>query len=192
MRILIEDGDRLRRANNLLSGSVPSYIFRAAKAALKRAGDTAKSKAGSFAAMEYTISNGTFLRNVTVRSRIDSGNSAGGAVSMRISFAGRVLPLLQFNTRFSRNGRVTTSVKKNGGATTLQHAFVEAVYGQTAVFERDGSSRFPVHQLYGPSTAQMMANQQVRKNMEDTIRDTFEKRFDHEVSRILNGWGRNA
>jgi len=176
----------LERANKVLAG-IPGGVFRAAHAALKRSGETSKTKAGQFAAAEYTINKGTFMSNVSSKSRI-SGNS-GGVISMSISYAGNVLPLLTFNTKYARNGKIQAQVKRNGGASTLQHAFAASIFGPIAVFERVGSPRFPVEQKFGPSTAHMMQNDSVIEQMDETIRETYEKRMDHEISRVLNGWG---
>ena len=82
-----------------------------------------------------------------------------------------------------------TQVMRNGGAATLQHAFVARIFGPTAVFERVGSPRFPVEQKFGPSTGHMMRNEEVIEKMDETIRDTYEKRVEHEILRVLNGWG---
>lgn len=179
----------LERANKILAG-VPGGIWKAAHSALRRAGSTAKTKAGQFAAAEYTINKGDFMRNVNEKTTI-SGDS-GGVVTMRISYAGHVLPLLTFNTRYSRGGLLTTQVKRNGGAATLQHAFAEKVFGPIAVFERVGSPRFPVEQKFGPSTAHMMENERVTEQMDETIRETFERRMEHEITRVLNGWGASS
>jgi hypothetical protein len=179
-------GNTLDRVNKILAG-VPGGVWKATSAALKRAGDTAKTRAGQFAAGEYTVSKGDFMRNVTTKSHIKGG--AGGVVSMDISYAGHVLPLLTFNTRFSRDGRVQTQVKRNGGATALDHAFVASIFGRTAVFERVGAPRFPVEQKFGPSTGHMMQNEQVVEKMDETIRTTYEARIEHEILRVLNGWG---
>jgi hypothetical protein len=179
-------GKTLEHANKILAG-FPGGIWKAAYASLKRAGDTAKTKAGQFAAAEYTINKGDFMRNVTEKTAISGGS--GGVVSMRISYAGTVLPLLTFNTRYSRGGLLTTQVMRNGGAATLEHAFAEKVFGPIAVFERVGAPRFPVEQKYGPSTAHMMSNERVVEHMDETIRDTFEQRMDHEITRVLNGFG---
>lgn len=110
-------------------------------------------------------------------------------MGMSISFSGTVLPLLTFNTTYSRDGTVQTQVMRNGGAATLQHAFVAHIFGPTAVFERVGSPRFPVEQKFGPSTGHMMRNEEVIEKMDETIRDTYEKRVEHEILRVLNGWG---
>lgn len=52
-----------------------------------------------------------------------------------------------------------------------------------------GSPRFPVEQKFGPSTGHMMQNEQVIENMEKTILETYETRIEHEILRVLNGWG---
>lgn len=179
-------GNTLDRVNKILAG-IPGGAQRATFSALKRAGETAKTKAGQFAAAEYTISKGSFMGNVNQKTKVTSGS--GSVVSLSISFAGSVLPLLTFNTRFSRGGYVQTQVKRNGGAATLQHAFVAAVYGPTAVYERVGAPRFPVEQKFGPSTGHMMANPQVVDQMDETIQTTFKERIEHEMLRVLNGWG---
>lgn len=178
--------ENIDRINKILAG-IPGGAFKVTYAALKRAGDTAKTKAGQFAAAEYTINKGTFMRNVTEKVRTEGG--AGGVASMSISFAGTVLPLLEFNTRYSRGGQLTTQVKRNGGAATLEHAFAAKVFGPIAVFERVGAPRFPVEQKFGPSTGHMMQNERVVEKMDETIRDTFDKRVEHEILRVLNGWG---
>jgi len=190
MRISIDEANQgtIQRLNKILAG-IPGGAYKAAYNAMKRAGDTAKTKAGQFAAAEYTISKSTFMSNVTEKTQISGGNSMGGVASLSISFAGNVLPLLSFNTRYSRDGAITTQVKRNGGAATLQHAFAAKVYGPIAVFERVGAPRFPVEQKFGPSTGHMMQNEKVVEQMDKTIQETFEQRAEHEILRLLNGWG---
>lgn len=186
IRIEEVGGKTLERANKLLAG-IPDGAYKAAHAALQRAGNTAKTKAGQFAAAEYTINKSTFMSHVNIKTNLTG--SAGSVVSMRISYAGSVLPLLTFNTRFSRSGLVQTQVKRNGGASSLQHTFVANIFGNTAVFERLGVKRFPVEQKYGPSTGHMMQNEKVVEEMDKTISETFDKRMEQEIYRLLNGFG---
>jgi len=181
--------EKLDRVNKLLAG-FPAGAVKASASALKRAGSSAKTKAGQFAAAEYTIRKGDFMRNVTTKTHMHS--NAGSVVSLQISFAGNVLPLLTFHTQYSKDGMLQTQVKRNGGAATLEHAFAERVFGPVAVFERVGSSRFPVEQKFGPSTAHMMQNEAVIEKMDKTIQETFDKRIEHEILRIMNGWGGKA
>ena len=178
-------GKTLDRAQKILAG-IPGGISRASYAAAKRAGDTAKTKAGQFAAAEYTISKGTFMSNVNVKNRVYGG--AGGEGGMTLSFAGSVLPLVKFSVKASKGG-VSAKVKRHGGGGTLAHAFLASIFGSTSVFERLGASRFPVEQKFGPSTGHMMQNEKVIEDMSKTIEETYEKRMEQEIYRILAGFG---
>lgn len=178
----------LERANKILAGiGNGSGAIKAVYSALKRAGERAKTQAGRFAAQEYTINKGTFMGHTKVRSTVSGGS--GGAASVSISFMGSVIPLLEFSTKYSRGGHLTTTVKRSSGAAILQHAFVAPVFGSAAVFEHINQTRGPVEQKFGPSTAHMMQNEQVIEQMDKTITETFDQRIDHEISRILNGFG---
>ena len=176
--------DTLDRVNKILAG-IPGGAIKAAQQALKRAGDTAKTRAGQFAAAEYTINKGTFMANVSMKT--EAGGAGGSAAQLRISFAGSPLPLLTFNTRYSRSGRVTAQVLRNSGGGILGDAFVARIGGRLGVYERIGSSRFPVEGKYGPGTSKMMGNEDVVEKMDKTISETFEKRIEVEIRRILAG-----
>jgi hypothetical protein len=152
-RITEVGANSLSRINKILAG-IPGGIWKASYSALKRAGDTAKTRAGQYAAEEYTINKGDFMKNVHQKSHITS--EAGVVVSMSISYAGNVLPLLTFKTKYSRSGLLQTQVKRNGASAVLEHAFAARVFGPIGVFERVGEKRFPVEQKFGPSTAHMM------------------------------------
>ena len=116
---------------------------------------------------------------------MQSGGSMGVS-SVRILFAGQVIPLIEFQTRFSRNGGVSTVVKKGGGG-VLSHAFIANI-GGTNVYERITTKRFPVEKKFGPSAAHMMMDGTVEQNMDKHITNVFNERIEHEITRILNGW----
>lgn len=186
VRISEVGANSLSRINKILAG-IPGGIWKASYAALKRAGDTAKTRAGQFAAEVYTINKGDFMKHVHQKTHIKS--EAGDIVSMSITYAGNVLPLLTFNTKFSRNGLIQTQVKREGATAVLEHAFAARVFGPIGVFERVTEKRFPIEQKFGPSTAHMMSSEQVVEKMDATVRETFERRLEHEITRVLNGWG---
>lgn len=186
VKISEADSRSLDRVNKLLK-NIPGGAYKAVYSALKRAGQSAKTKAGQFAAAEYTISKGDFMRNVTVKERLE-GN-ASSVVSMNVTYSGNVLPLLTFKTRYGKNGYITTQVMQNGGAATLQRAFASTMRGSVAVYEREGAERLPIRQLYGPSTAHMLRNEKVQEQMGQTVQEVFQDRLEHELYRILNGWG---
>jgi len=188
MSVRVSDvgSESLSRVNKILAG-VPGGIWKASNAALKRAGNTAKTKAGQFASSEYAINKSDFMRYVHQKTHITS--ESGGIISMNITYAGNVIPLLKFNTKFSRNGLLQTQVKRGGASTVLEHAFAAKVFGPVGVYERVGADRFPIEQKFGPSSAHMMSNENVVEQMDITIRETYERRLEHEITRVLNGWG---
>ena len=170
-----------------LLGKIPGAIPKATGAALKRAGETAKTQAGRFAAAAYYISAGTFSSNSKQTVKMED---SGAGASMSIKFAGRVLPLMTFSTRYSRGGMMFAKVKRNSGGGTLRHVFTANLGGRLAAYERVGKGRFPLSKKFGPSTAHMMQNEDVVEEMAKTISETYDKRIEHEITRILSGYGR--
>lgn len=59
----------------------------------------------------------------------------------------------------------------------------------TGMFERDGSKRLPISEFMGPSTAQMAGNSIVLADVEEKAQEVINKRVEHEITRILNGYG---
>lgn len=188
IRLTESNAGSIDRANKLLRHiNNGSGAIKAVYAALKRAGERAKTEAGRFAAQEYTLNKGSFMSHTNMKSVVHGGS--GGAASVSITFAGSVIPLLEFSTHYSRGGHLTTTVKRSGGAATLEHAFAVPMFGPVAVFEHINQTRGPVEQKFGPSTGQMMQNDKIIEQMEKTITETFDQRIDHEISRILAGYG---
>ena len=178
-------GLKLDRANKLLAGiGNGSGAFKAINAALRRAAQSARAKAGTFASSRYYISAGGFKGHV--RDKISMEGGSGGVTGVKLTFAGSVIRLIEFNTRFSKDGGVAVSVKKGGGG-VISQGFI-ANTGRLGVYERVGASRLPIEQKYGPSAAHMMMDEEVTKSMENKIVETFNERIDHEIDRILNGW----
>ena len=190
--VYIEDSGQfnLERANKLLAGIGGGELLRnALYNALNRAGVKARKEAATFASKEYMISSSGFKKHVKEKYHIHYGGGkiSGGVVSCELSFAGSVIPLIEFRTRYSRDGGVNVSVKRGGGG-NLDHAFI-ANLGGTNVYERIGKSRLPIERKYGPSAAHMMMDEHVDEQMEKTVVDTFNARIEHEITRLLNGWG---
>jgi hypothetical protein len=175
----------LDRITKILAG-IPDGIYKASHAALKRAGERAKTEAGRFVAQEYVITKGTFMKNVTTTTDIKGGSA--GLTSLSLNFRGTVIPLIEFQVKYSRGGTLSAQVKRGGGG-TIQSAFAARVFGPLRVFERVGRARLPVEQKFGPSTAQMMANEKIVDGMTEVIQETFDERIEHEVWRLLSGVG---
>ena len=180
--------DSLDKATRLLAG-INGGVYKAVGSALSRAAATGKTAAKQPVTKEYTISQSEFLartRNINHFVRESSGG-----ISVVFGFRGNVIPLMKFSTCVNGSGQIVTQVKRSGSAETLNRAFSAQMGGHRGVYERIGPSRFPVKELYGPATPQMMySNEEVTDEIERKVADTYEKRIDHEILRLLNGWGR--
>ena len=161
-----------------------SGAFKAIGAAMKRAADSAKTQAGRYASETYYISKGDFMKACRITTNMKGGS--GGVTSIELIFAGKVLTLISFGAKGSKNGGVYAAPKYGGG--NIRSAFIKAIYGQTGVWERVGRARFPVEQKYGPSTGHMMQDEGVSDKLTDHIQEVFDQRIEHEITRILNGW----
>ena len=180
--------DSLDRVTKLLAG-ISGGVYKAVGSALNRAAAAGKTAAKQPVTREYSISQSEFLsqtRNINHFVR-----DTGGGLTVVFGFRGNVIPLMKFNTRVNNSGQVVTQVKRSGAAATMDRAFTAQMGGHRGVYERLGVKRFPVEELYGPATPQMMySNEDVMDEIEDKMAETYEKRIDHEILRVLNGWGR--
>ncbi len=180
---------KLSQVNALMAGLSAfggngSAAFHAVYASVQRAARKGETEAGKIAAEHYYITKSQFMskaeHNVTM-----SGNH-GGVAAVTIKFAGNVIPLIEFSARYSDEGTFAV-VRKDRSGQVLENAFITRS-ARVNVAERVGRSRLPLAKLYGPSAAHMMQNDQVDEKMAEVITETFEKRMDHEMTRIMNGW----
>ena len=170
--------------------STPGKQRKAIGHALARAGKSGQTEGKRAVAKEYNISQQAFLANTRTVNHFKNANSASGDLSVEFGFRGSSIPLIKFARTKSR-GYVKVNVKKSTGQQVLEHAFYANMGLHTGIYERVDVSRLPVKELYGPATPQMMyANESVREAIGKKVADTFNKRMDHEINRILNGWGK--
>ena len=175
------------RAAKLLAG-IDGGVNKAINSAMKRAVKTGETYASKVIRKEYTIGAADFTKYTRSKSAVAVEGNTTAAV---IQYKGFHIPLLRFDHSIGKDGRMTVRVKKTSPRTVLKHAFAaEMKSGHLGLFERETDDRLPIRQFFGPSTPQMMdANEEVSKEIGENVRETFDKRLDHEVTRILNGWG---
>lgn len=173
---------------NLILGNMKNAPNRAFFNIINRGLDTVRSKSGKAIRETYYIKQSDIAANQNMRvKRATSGDLVGS-----IEFAGMVIPLKQFKVSPSAPAQrtVSVSVLRAEGSKRLESAYVADLgkYG-VGVFERLTRKRESSQQLYGPSTAHMMRNENVLDKVEQTAQETINKRVEHEISRILNGYG---
>jgi hypothetical protein len=177
---------QIERVNLILGGikNAPNKVF---YNTINRGLSTVRSKSGKMIRETYRIKQKDITSNRNMKVKRASSSKLEG----QIEFGGAVIPLIKFKVTPSQPKRkvVSVSVLKNEGAKRLQSAYVANLgrYG-VGVFERMTRKRETSQQLFGPSTAHMMENEEVLQKVEAAAQETVNKRIEHEISRILNGY----
>lgn len=183
-----EVGDiKMDRVTKLLAG-IPDGVYRAVGSAIKRSAQHGLTVGMKIVAEEYAITQGELkqrTRNINTVEKVGLGS-----YEVTFGYRGNVIPLIRFDTRINQEGRVSARVLRTNARAALDNAFVATVNGHTGVFEREGASRLPIKELFGPSAVQAFyARESTGDKMEEEIRKTYEGRIEHEITRVLNGWG---
>lgn len=174
---------------NLILGGIKTAPGRTFYNVINRALGTIRSQSGKAIRETYNIKQSDITANQNMRmTRASTSNLVG-----KIEFAGTVIPLKRFKVVPSTPAQKTVSVSvlKAEGSKRLKSAYVAnlGVYG-VGVFERLTRRRESSQQLYGPSPTHMMNNYDVIEKVEAAAQETIDKRIEHEITRILNGYGR--
>ncbi len=178
---------QMSRISTVLAG-VPGGVYKAVGSALKRAAQSGSTAGMKLVAQEYAIGQNELKANTKTVNTIVRDLS--GVYSVTFGYRGNVISLMKFDTKATKSGGVESRVLRNSGRKSLGSAFIQKMGSHTGVYERESSERFPVRELYGPSAVQAFyAREEVTDAMNDTVVATYEQRIDHEILRVLNGWG---
>ena len=181
----VNENSSIERAQKLLAG-FPHGADKAIGSAIKRAAQTGETMAARGVREHYIVNAGTFKEYTKSKRHI---TASAGQTNVDIEFRGYHIPLSKFETRVDRSGRVSVRVKRSSSRTVLNSVFEGRMGGHRGLYERVTSARLPVEEKFGPSTPQMMdSDDDLEQEVADKIRETFEKRLEHEISAILNGW----
>lgn len=196
LSLTVDDGSDITGSDKVfesimkLMQSFPKKTQSIVNSALKRATASGQAVASKAVREEYDVSATGFKEN-TKSSRTISADGNGG-LTVNIKYAGYHIPLIQFKASRGADGIVKANVVKGGMKTAFEHAFFAHFGSKTSkqgIYERNTKKRFPIHQLWGPSAAQMMwSNAGVRKSVDKRIKTVFEERLEHEVLALMNGW----
>lgn len=182
---------QLQRVNEKLRGLSGNKVYAALSNAANRAMMSARGVAWQAVHEQYTVSRTAFYKDTSIHTFRANKQSLSAAVT----FGGYLIPLISFNVKGYRaheKGRVRRLKAEvlTGIPKDLRHAYITDLgkYGLN-VFERYSSVRNSSQTLYGPSAAHMVENGEVVSEMEKAAKATFDKRLDHEIDRILRGYG---
>ena len=205
-------GTSLSKAEKLLAG-IEGGIEKATRSAMQRAVSNLRTNSSKIIREKYDISESALRmkENVTVRYSYSSG------IIAFVNFSGYKLPLFRYggaspkNPQWDRSGWVSAMIQgkwrrvhpslaasghqlKSTSPTKFENAFVAQMEsGHIGIFERTGGATSTggdaIKEIMGSSIPQMLGNKEVEEKLAEKAREKFEERLDHEVNRILNGWG---
>lgn len=214
MNIKIEEfgGKGLERVQKLLAG-IEGGIEKAVKSALPRAVSHLRSHSGQHIRERYDISTGALRTNENVKIKYSYQNGA----TAEIVFNGKKIPLYRYNdsspkqptsNKSKRIKAILTGgwrsvhpgiaaaghILSSTSSTTFDNAFTAKMKsGHIGIFERTGevtsTGTDGIKEIMGLSVPQMLGNKEVAEKISIDTEKKFEERLDHEVTRILNGWG---
>lgn len=180
---------RMKLAQQLL-GHVPGAVPKAVSSAINRSAEGTRTDAVSKVKEEYVITAGRVRETFEIK-KANSSNLSASIISR-----GRPRALSYFKIRPGKvtkrrpAGGVYAQTKRAGGGTIAKSFVVQMASGHTGVFNREGDGKFPIVQRYGPSVPQMLESPTVTKYVEAGAERRLDDRLNHEINRILRGYGK--
>jgi hypothetical protein len=199
---------------NLILGGIKNGAPKAFSSIIGRGLQTTRTVALKEITKVYTISKEDVRAESNIK--IHTPRKDNGGVIGEITYAGATIPLVRFDitpetpTVGKRSTGVYARQMKNSGKELFKHAFIsEMRSGHIGMFERvkgeymnsrkgenehsqkigyNGTKK-SYDQFYGSSVSQMIENIRVRLPIEKKVQETIDKRVEHEITRILNGYG---
>ncbi len=179
--------ETIARVERILAG-VPRGTERALSNAINRGLGSAKTQAFQEVREIYSVKQGD-LSGATV-TRVQKAST--GEVAGYIAFSGVKLPLYKFNVS-PKIPKKTNHIKAGlmkGSWTLFENAFIAQMdSGHIGIFERETSKRLPIGQIMGLSGAQMVGNEEIIEKLSKSTQEKINERLEHEIDRILNGYG---
>jgi hypothetical protein len=170
--------------------ALPEGVQRAAVPAMNRAILAGKTFGVRKMMATYATKRGNVARTVSMQRATRSSLFAG------FSSRGARMPLTSFQVRPGRPStkrtQLSITVRKDSGGKGIARGFVNTTKtgGRLSVFQREGAARYPIRMLFGPAVPQMLNEEGVREEIETRATEMLGKRFDHEIGRLLRGFGK--
>lgn len=159
-----------------------SLVQRASFAAMGRALSHAKTALGREIRSEYTVKARTARSAINTR-RVKSPGSTQAEILVR----GGNLLASEFSLRpktdttGGRRKAVRLGIRK-GGVQRVDRGFVS----RGVLLRRKGFSSYPIEPVFGPAVPGMAANEHVVDAVQSDFKETYERRLEHEISRLIN------
>ncbi|PAQ15067.1 hypothetical protein CD798_08470 [Bacillaceae bacterium SAOS 7] len=183
MRPTVEiDREMLNSVINQL-GTMEKKAPQVISAALNRAMTNVASNVSKEVRQQYNIKAGD------IKDTLEKTRSTKSSLSAVVGSKGNLVPLDRFKVSPrkvspKRKTPIKVGVKKNG-MKPLGSAFVGDISG-IKVIKRRNKKRLPIARLFGPSVPQMVGNEVIVEKINQEGQETFYRRLDHEINRILD------
>jgi len=183
------DVEKVERKLKQYGKKAPTVIMRA----LNRAATTARAEVITQAKENYWVTSKDVRKTMTItKASKDKLRAIVTSKATRRELAAfKVSPK---NPRPKKPPKIVkVAIKKEGGLKELLGAFVQkgTSSGKPHVLIRESKDRYPIHIKYGPSVPEMIGknlnNRQFNMMVETKARETYQKRLDHEIKRVLEG-----
>ena len=219
MYVTIDDfkGNSLSHAEKVLAG-IPGGVEKAAKSALQRAASHVQTQSTKQIQERYALSSGAIRESGTVRLNYQIGAGlmatilfsgrkiplhkyhGSGPLGPTVD-PSRKIPVkvhgadgvhwIMTHPSIAARGHILRAT----GVKQFDNAFVAKVGngGHVGIFERTGGTASTgndrIREIMGLSNAQMVGNDEVREKLSELASKKFDERMEHEITRLLNGWG---
>lgn len=178
---------QIKRVDAILSG-VKNARYKVFSNAINRGLTAGRTEGTKAIRQTYNVNAGTIKKY----GRIKLDKAGKSSTVGQIEFSGAVIPLMRFKVspkEVNQRKTVTAAVLRNGTGGQIAQAYVADLKSGIGVFERFSRKRETSQTLYGPSVAHMAENINVLPKMEKKAQKTINERVEHEITRLLNGYG---
>jgi hypothetical protein len=191
MSIDIITDEAFERVKLILHG-VPHGAEKALYGIISRATTTIKKVSLDGMTSVYDIKAADIRDRKSTTIKLNTKKTDGGVVGT-IHYSGNKIPLYRFGASPKKptpGATVRARQRRDRPMAVFPNAFIASMRsGHVGIFERTTHRRFPVMERMGAATAHMAETTDVMSKAEEAAYETIVKRTEHEIERILQGYG---
>lgn len=179
---MIEIDDRVIKEVEKTLGQYKAKAPVVLSRALNRAASTTKTAAAKKTKEDY------YIKSKEIKDTMKTIKATRGSLGALVTSVGEHVPLDKFRykpkqPRPHNPPKLQVAVKKDGYK-KFPGVFVTDIQGNK-IFKRVARERLPIYRVSGPAVPQMLSSEEIREHTEKQAVETFLKRLDHEVKRVL-------
>lgn len=176
---------------------IPQQFYKSVGSVIKRVQGHVKAVAFDEAVKIYDVEKSSVKRKTAVKTVSRNFERSGAEAVAEIIFSGSKIPLGDFDLQNlvqkspkDRHTPVSRKVLQNSSGGKITNAFYgKSKYtGHLGVFQRKGADRVPIKEIMALSGIEMLSNKEVVESINESSIEMFDKRIEHEIDRIINGY----